>query len=195
MGSLLARRSQIGLQFQQNGQNIAMELISSIRYIWVYLYHNLAYIWSFQLPEHLKNYFKSWTNNRNEKNTIEQNRAAYERIHNLLKPLQHTVPKIPIQPRLTLDLEVDKNLRIERAPALNPEILLAQLSSGQSSLQNHYTERPPATASNQGKRKHGPESSGSAGPSKRRKTRACTRCHQTNCPGAFRSRPCKNAKK
>ncbi|KAH7920342.1 hypothetical protein BV22DRAFT_1133160 [Leucogyrophana mollusca] len=59
------------------------------------LSHNL------KLPKHLKSYYKVWNENRNEHNSIEQNKAAYDVIRKLVTaPI--TIPPIPAGQRETV---------------------------------------------------------------------------------------------
>ncbi|KAI0369360.1 hypothetical protein BV20DRAFT_1113655 [Pilatotrama ljubarskyi] len=53
----------------------------------------------YKLPEHLKNYYKTWVENRNEENSVEQYRAAYERLKSLLAPRAGAMPTILTRPQ------------------------------------------------------------------------------------------------
>ncbi|KAF8328650.1 hypothetical protein F5887DRAFT_897466 [Amanita rubescens] len=60
----------------------------------------------YKLPEHIKSYYKTWKDIRNEKNSIEQHRAAYDLICKLIKPNLALVPRVPVADRMTLEQQI-----------------------------------------------------------------------------------------
>ena len=144
----------------------------------------------YKLPEQLKNYFKTWSTNRNEANSLELNKDAFQRIHGLLPHPDH-LPQIPTRQQETLDQEINTSHCIPQEPEATPwhvGILLSKQSAQQSAIQFYYGDRAPPVASGSRKRKQTEESN--ERPVKKRKPRTCQSCHKPDCPGAFMGRPC-----
>ncbi|KAG5643535.1 hypothetical protein DXG03_000676 [Asterophora parasitica] len=100
-------------------------------------YFNLA---AQQLPEHLKNYYKTWNEFRNEQNSVEQYRKAYDQLRLSLVPLNTSIPPIPFQNPLPLSLAIDTEKRTASEAEINDwqiSTLLARHSSQQ--FATHFT--------------------------------------------------------
>jgi hypothetical protein len=67
----------------------------------------------------LKNYFKTWSTNRNEANSLELNKDAFQRIYGLL-PQPDNFPQIPTRQQETLDQEIDVSHHIPQEPEVTP---------------------------------------------------------------------------
>ena len=147
-----------------------------------------------QLPEHLKNYHKQWSDNRNEENSIEQHKSAYNDIRSLLAaPI--TIPPITVAPRRTLDQEIDTTRRhpsVQEVTEWHVDMLLGNHMTRQSATQFYYGEQPPQPSKSAGKKGTGHAASTTATgvTAKTRKPRTCVTCKRTDCQGAFRGRPC-----
>lgn len=153
-------------------------------------------IWILQLPEHLKNYHKTWTDNRNEENSIEQHRAAYNDIRSLLDAAI-PVPPIPVAQPLTLDQEIDTpQRRITSAPEVSDwhiDVLLGNHMTKQSATQFYYGERAPPPVKGLSNKCSAPTDAPAQVVVKKRKPRTCVRCRRSDCQGAFRGRPCQHS--
>ncbi|THH17937.1 hypothetical protein EUX98_g9038 [Antrodiella citrinella] len=101
----------------------------------------------YKLPEHLKAYYQRWLERRNEENSIEQCRAAYNEITSLLKPDPKAIPSIPTRRPLPLKDAVIKGKAAERPPQVDNSVqepicawqigqLLSRTSSAQT--QSHF---------------------------------------------------------
>ena len=148
----------------------------------------------FQLPEHLKTYYKIWSENCNEANSIQQNQTAYEQLIKLLAVRPGTVPHIPIQPHAALDQQVDSSRRLQVPFEVNTwqmGILLDNLGAQQTALHFHYGEHMPQLHTSKGKKRAIPEGrEGGSAPVKKSRIRTCAKCKGAGCPGGFLSRPC-----
>ncbi|SJL13797.1 uncharacterized protein ARMOST_17245 [Armillaria ostoyae] len=100
----------------------------------------------YKLPEHLKNYFKTWSEYRNQDNSVELNKIALTHLQSLLDvppTTSKSLPTITVEAKLPLDKQVDSNRRIH---APDPEFDLTDpdgarwrfhyLLSGQGCLQS-----------------------------------------------------------
>ncbi|KAI0704374.1 hypothetical protein BC835DRAFT_1317043 [Cytidiella melzeri] len=81
----------------------------------------LAMLWSthcdgvkvfYKLPEHLKSYHKRWLEIRNEEDSIESSREAYEAIRKALEADSRRIPAIPVAERTTISEEISPLSRI-----------------------------------------------------------------------------------
>jgi hypothetical protein len=144
------------------------------------------------LPEHLKNYHKTWTDNRNEENSIEMHSAAYNDIRALLgAPI--SIPPIPVAQPLTLDQEIHTTRHIAPAPEVSDwhvGILLGNHMTKQTATELYYGERPPPPPK---KRKAPTDAQPSHVAPKKRKQRMCVTCKRSDCQGAFRSKQCQHS--
>ncbi|TFY76543.1 hypothetical protein EWM64_g7467, partial [Hericium alpestre] len=153
----------------------------------------------YKLPEHLKTYFKTWHVNCNEQNSIEDNRAAYERIRTALSAQVRSLPILPADQPASLASQIAPSEPSETTgpSSWHVSALLGNHSTRQSLIQHVYGEHAPtgAAASSSSKRKAPAASDGSAADGDnhrgaKRRRRTCVKCKRTDCPGAFRSRPC-----
>jgi hypothetical protein len=130
-----------------------------------------------------------------EANSVERNHAAYEHIRTFLDK-QSAIPNIPVQNPTTLHQQISSGRHIQSTTGKisdwHVDVLLDQQRTRQSVVQYYYGERPPpSTVDRKGKGKR-PAAQSSAGVAvKKRKTRSCARCGETDCPGDFLSKPCK----
>jgi len=133
--------------------------------------------------------------NRNEDNSLEQNHHAYEQLRTLL-PSTSALPPIPVCSQLPLDKEVTGRVASsDPVSDWNIDLLLGHQRGQQSAVQFYYGERPPAMSGNKGKGKRVQAPLGDVDVVvKKRKTRTCATCKQSDCPGAYMSRPCNNTK-
>ena len=83
-----------------------------------------------------------WTDNRNEENSIEMHRAAYNDIHALLgAPI--SIPPIPVAQPLTLDQEIDTTCYITPAQEVSDwhvSILLGNHMTKQTAIKLYSSE-------------------------------------------------------
>ena len=166
-----------------------------------------------QLPEHLKAFYKTWSEYRNEENSIEQHRTAYEALIKVLAVNAKSMPKIPTQPRAALASGLDPASRValpEPVTAYEVGNLLDLHSVDVTSRFFNYIG-PPEPGSSRGQKRTLPsvgadDSSStrktthqSAGPQSGnsrkkavdgRKHRSCVQCRRPECQGKFMSRPC-----
>ncbi|KAI0688288.1 hypothetical protein BC835DRAFT_1308829 [Cytidiella melzeri] len=66
----------------------------------------------YKLPEHLKSYHKRWLEIRNEEDSIESLREAYEAIRKALEADLRQIPAIPVTQRTTISKEISPSSRI-----------------------------------------------------------------------------------
>ena len=155
-------------------------------------FHSLTQIFYTQLPEHLKSYFKTWNEHQNEHNSVEQNKRAYDELQKLLSaPIG--MPEIALARRETVANQVASGTQ----PAVNDEpsdwqisVALGRNSSRQTLLQLQYNNPAPPGPGSHGQKRPAEESAASI-QVKQRAQRTCKRCCKADCPGKFRSRPCK----
>lgn len=142
----------------------------------------------------MKNYYKTWCENRNEANSLQQNQAAYAQLAKLLAVRLGSVPHIPVQPHTTLDQQIDSSRRVTQIPseitAWHMGILLDRIGAQQTAIQFEYGEHAPQQNTSKGKKRALPDDGGSGAPVKKSRIRTCPRCKRSGCPGAFLSRPC-----
>lgn len=109
MASSPAQSSPTGSLQQLSGQNMLTASTFSTRLGYKLSYYIIPLTHQYcrlQLPEHLKNYHKTWSVNRNEENLIKQHKAAYNDIRTLMTAPM-SMPLILVAPSLTLDQEID----------------------------------------------------------------------------------------
>ncbi|RDB18198.1 hypothetical protein Hypma_000504 [Hypsizygus marmoreus] len=114
----------------------------------------------YKLPEHLKNYYKAWKEFRNEDNSIETYRAAYDQIHAYLVPDAARMPRVRAAVPAPLDEEVNVCNRMpQNEPITEWEVglLLGHQMLQQSTLQFKYVEVPSKLDDRKGKRWAVPE--------------------------------------
>ncbi|KAL6306811.1 hypothetical protein BKA93DRAFT_748186 [Sparassis latifolia] len=96
----------------------------------------------YKLPEHLKNYYKVWKENRNKENSVEQQKEVYNRITTLLLSQPECIPAIPTQPRASITKQIDLSNHVAVASEVPSNwhvgILLGTLSIKQSTVQFQY---------------------------------------------------------
>ena len=122
------------------------------------------YIFFSQLPEQLKAYYKQWLDIRNEQNSIEQHKVAFDRVKKLLIPSNSAMPAIPVFSQMTLDHELHPNAPAGPSPGPSKSndlevsdwhvgILLGKISMQQTSIQFQYGQNPASSGSAPRKRK------------------------------------------
>src|SRR6202051_281622 len=139
-----------------------------------------------QLPEHLKNHHKTWSDNRNEENSIEQHKAAYNDIRALMT-VPMSMPPILVAPSLTLDQEIDTTRRITPTREVSDwhvDMLLGNHMAKQSATQFNYGERPPPHSKSATKKALATTGCTNI-TAKKRKPRTCMTCKRPDCQGAF----------
>ncbi|OBZ76307.1 hypothetical protein A0H81_03601 [Grifola frondosa] len=97
----------------------------------------------YKLPEHLKNYHKAWSENRNEENSVEQHKQAYEQLRMLLVPESDRIPSIPVRAGTALAAEVDAAARVdhEGPPSdWHVDLLLGRHRLKQSAVHFEYSQ-------------------------------------------------------
>jgi hypothetical protein len=164
-----------------------------------------------QLPEHIKNYYKTWKEVRNEKNSIEQHRAAYDLFCKLIKPNLALVPRVPVADRMTLEQQIkpahQESHNNDRNFPTSWEISnLLCLQSGQTTMTIFKYVDPSklisaaTTSGSQSKAESSrkwprPETDHNdqeAEPSTKRHhaPRTCLKCRRTDCPGRWKVDKC-----
>ncbi|OBZ77815.1 hypothetical protein A0H81_02815 [Grifola frondosa] len=107
----------------------------------------------YKLPKHLKNYHKTWSENRNEENSVELHKAAYNTICTLLVPPEGSVPSIQASTGQSLADEVQTGRRATEINATvsdwQTDVILGHHSARQSLTQFYYGERPPPVQTSQ----------------------------------------------
>ncbi|KAF8833475.1 hypothetical protein BDN67DRAFT_916912 [Paxillus ammoniavirescens] len=185
----------------------------------------LACIWAghangktifYKLPEHLKAYYKTWTNFCNKHNTVALNTEASQHIRALVHSRPAGLPaSVPTALPVTLQdsLTVSPSVEVEEVSTWQIGNLLDRHSLQQSAILYTYTETARRAntstagamqaASNPRKRKttaasHGPtDDTPIAGPSsgqhrelEKRKPRKCRNCQSTTCEGRWAVKKC-----
>lgn len=147
---------------------------------------------SLKLPEHLKNHWKTWGDNMNEKNSISINQAAYDEVKQLLAPAAHSGRSTSAAQPVSVAAQV-AHLPHSSSDEVNSwkvSQLLGSHAIAQSALQYTYgdqTMQPPPKLDKGKKRACDVDEPVVAS---NRKARSCVRCHRTDCDGRFRSRNC-----
>lgn len=143
-----------------------------------------------KLPEQLKSYYKTWSEHQNEHNSVEQNNSAYLELQKLLAaPVG--MPEIAPAPRQTVAEQVDGHQASanEEPTDWQISVMLGRNSSRQTLLQLQYSD--PALPGPHGQKRPAEEEAVAPVRVKQRAQRTCKKCHKSDCPGAFKSRPCK----
>jgi hypothetical protein len=102
---------------------------------------------------------------------------------------------IPVQPRVTLDQEMNPPRRVQNPDdpsGWHLDLLLGRRNTQQSAIQFYYGERPPLAnpVQKQKGKRVAEQSIGPGVQAKKRKPRSCPACQNPDCPGAYLSRPC-----
>ena len=151
-----------------------------------------------QLPEHLKNYWKKWGENVNEKTSVTLNETTYREISKLLMPERPYPTSIPPTAPQRLDQQVSGGER-SAVTAWGISDLLMRQSLYQSSLQWPYGEKHVPRNSLQkpsakvlGKRAVRDDVDDGPGfhPVQKRKARTCITCRRADCEGRWMGKAC-----
>ncbi|KAG0706444.1 hypothetical protein DFH29DRAFT_1066800 [Suillus ampliporus] len=144
----------------------------------------------YKLPEHLKSYFKTWNEHQNEHNLVEQNKSTYDELQKLLA-IPVGMPEITLAQHKTVADQIVSGAQ----PAASDEpsdwqigVILGHNSSWQTLLQLQYSGPAPAGPRGQ---KQPAEESVAPIQVKQHAQCMCKWCCKADCPGKFRSRPCK----
>jgi hypothetical protein len=145
-----------------------------------------------------------WSENRNEGNSVEQQRDAYDCIQRLLNPSATIIPALPPQVPVPLDQQIQHKSCPSTSAHVSAETdlpshwkvnqVLGHLSTSQLALQFEYAAppplpMPPMVSSNKKRKAIGQHQQDKPQVQKRKK-RSCPACHLTTCRGAFMGRPC-----
>ena len=129
---------------------------------------------------------------QNEGNTVEQ----YKKAHDSLKSLLETPIEVSHAPPASMQT-VMHQIEERRQPHTDDEpsewqvrVLLNRNDSRQMLVQMHYMEHN--LPGPRGKKRPIEGSEEFTTTVKKRNPRTCRTCHKTDCPGSFKSRPCKN---
>ncbi|KAG1883235.1 hypothetical protein F4604DRAFT_1677595 [Suillus subluteus] len=144
----------------------------------------------YKLPEQLKSYYKTWNEHQNEHNSVEQNNSAYLELQKLLAaPVG--MPEIAPAPCQTVAEQIDGCQASANKEPTDWQIsmMLGRNSSRQTLLQLQYSD--PALPGPHGQKRPAEEEAVAPVRVKQRAQRTCKKCHKPDCPGAFKSRPCK----
>lgn len=164
---------------------------------------------SIQLPEHLKNYYNSWKKFRNEENSIEQYRNAYEELREMLKPDPSAIPLIPVADRATVAMQIDQSTASDSTTHAVDEwhaqnLLCLQTSQLEVSLEQtsrkmfkyvdpatfQVTVVPAPKPSDTTRKRKAADQGDNNNSRGRRAPRTCVSCRSTTCPGRWSSSKC-----
>ncbi|TFK55407.1 hypothetical protein OE88DRAFT_1804266 [Heliocybe sulcata] len=167
----------------------------------------------YKLKEHLKNYWKMWGENVNEKKSIQINQGSYQEIQARLRADRPKLPKrdaaqpttlssqVSTAPSRTLDSSEDELNEWEISRLLGAHHLnrsAVHFEYGDQGLPPPPPPRgsdiPQSPPRDKGKKRAWADTAIAAPPQgirvQKRKKRACRRCSKTNCKGRFKGRDC-----
>jgi hypothetical protein len=145
----------------------------------------------------LKNYWKTWSDYANEKNSININQTQYDEIQKLLAPSAWSAPStsIPAAQPDPISRQVNHAIATpaDEVSQWQVSAFLGRHALRQSAVQYTYGDTRSALAhatQNKGKKRAMPEDVEDAPIVSKRKPRTCTRCKRADCDGRFRGRDC-----